>query len=465
MSFERRTAWVVPVDHPAFAGHFPGQPILPGVVLLSQVVESGASTLGSAWMLEGVQIGAAKFLSPVLPGDACEIVLSGQEAPELATKIKFEVRRGDTLCASGTLARGPEPSAMAVQPPTATTAKAADNAAAEPAAKASTERPSPSEPPADKKATAAWAKAPERSNATVLKLMAWIAVTFGRRMARWLLVPISLYYLLFSPQQAKQSRRFLKRVFGRDANWIDGYRHIHTFASTILDRVYFLRVGTKPFDISVHGSEALHAAAREDPGAFLVGGHLGSFEVMRVVGDHLGSLDVAMVMYPDNAQKINDTLKAIAPEQPVPIIALGRLESMLSVRDWLDRGGVAGMLGDRMLAEDDKHARLVRAPFLGVEVDFIDGPMRLAALLRRRVFFMAGIYRGGNRYEVHFRPIVDFRDVKGPQREAAIREGVLAYVRELEAQARDAPYNWFNFHDFWREDGADGFQPPDAQLR
>ena len=335
-----------------------------------------------------------------------------------------------------------------------------------------TVQPTPREPRADggasdKTAAAApakaapkadWAQAPERSNATLLRAMAWFAVTFGRRLARWWLVPISLYFLFFSPKQARNSRRFLKRALGRDANWIDGYRHIHTFASTILDRVFFLRQGTAPFELAINGHEAVRDAAHDDPGAFLVGGHLGSFEALRAVGDHLGGLNVAMVMYPDNARQINAVLQAIAPDRPVPVIALGRMESMLAVRDWLDKGGLAGMLGDRGLhvqGADPQLTRSVRADFLGREVDFVDGPMRLAALLKRRVFFMAGLYRGGNRYDVVLAPLVDFRDVGPKAREAAIREGVLAYVRELERQARSAPYNWFNFHDFWLEDDAD----------
>lgn len=315
--------------------------------------------------------------------------------------------------------------------------------------------------PPPNQASASWAREPERSNVAVLRLMAWIAVQCGRTVARWLLVPISFYYLFFAPVQAKNSRRFMKRVLGRDGNWIDGYRHIHTFASTILDRVYFLRNGVRDFDIKLDGHELLQAAAKEDRGAFLVGGHLGSFEVMRAVGDHIGGFEVAMVMYPGNAQKINDTLRAIAPDKPVPIIPLGRMESMLAVRDWLAKGGLAGMLGDRRLEADEQAARLVRVPFLGRDVDFVDGPIRLAAMLKRRVYFMVGLYLGGNRYDVRFTPLVDFRGgyASAPEREAAIKAGVVAYVQALEAVARESPYNWFNFHDFWGEDAPLGDQP------
>jgi predicted LPLAT superfamily acyltransferase len=68
------------------------------------------------------------------------------------------------------------------------------------------------------------------------------------------------------------------------------------------------------------------------------------------------------------------------------------------------------------------------------------------------VFFMAGLYRGGNRYEIRFEEIADFAGADAmsrADRDAAVREAVFAYARTLERYAREAPDNWFNFHDFW----------------
>jgi predicted LPLAT superfamily acyltransferase len=76
------------------------------------------------------------------------------------------------------------------------------------------------------------------------------------------------------------------------------------------------------------------------------------------------------------------------------------------------------------------------------------GPMRMACALRSRVLFMAGLYRGGNRYEIHFEPLVDFSGDPG-KRDERIEAGVRAYAGRLERFARAAPYDWFNFHDFW----------------
>lgn len=54
-------------DHPAFAGHFPGHPIVPGVVLLDEAIQALAAAEGMAPM--ALQVGVAKFLVPVRPGE------------------------------------------------------------------------------------------------------------------------------------------------------------------------------------------------------------------------------------------------------------------------------------------------------------------------------------------------------------------------------------------------------------
>ena len=69
MPFE--TTWAVAPDHPAFAGHFPGAPILPGVVLLDTVLLWAETVTDSV----AGQIGNAKFLSPVRPGEVLTLAL------------------------------------------------------------------------------------------------------------------------------------------------------------------------------------------------------------------------------------------------------------------------------------------------------------------------------------------------------------------------------------------------------
>lgn len=329
-----------------------------------------------------------------------------------------------------------------------------------------------------------WVKAPERSNMLALRVICALALWCGRPLTRLILHPITLYFLLFSPTQRRHVRRYLARAIGPRAGWRDGYRLLHNFASIVLDRVYFLRGRMGLFDVQVQGGESVEAEVRAGRGAFLVGAHIGSFEALsacRQQAEAPVDLRLAMLMYPDNARRINAVLEAISlPEYRPHVIALGRPAAMLELRDWLDSGRMAGMLGDRTLAigEDDgaQRGNRVQIDFLGQPAWFNDGPFRLAALLRRPAVFMAGLYLGGNRYQVVFEPLADFsapavaaapagadapaprraRGLDPAERERRIREALETYVRRLEDLCRAHPHNWFNFHDFWLEDSPRG---------
>jgi hypothetical protein len=303
------------------------------------------------------------------------------------------------------------------------------------------------------RSAAAWTQHRERGNRFVLRLMAWIAVTLGRAAARAVLHPIVWYFLAFAPTARRHSTRYLARALGRTPTLADGYRHIHAFAATVLDRVYLARGHTQAFDLRLEGAPMMDALVAQGHGALLIGAHFGSFEALHAVGASRPGLRVAMAMYPDNARLIHEALQAIAPGFHLDIIAIGRAGSTLAVRDWLDGGGLVGMLGDRVLGHDVQRG-MIELPFLGHPARFSDGPFRLALLLKRPLIFIAGVYRGGNRYDVRFEPLADF---SAPPADAAARDNLLrdalrAYVQRLESLCREAPDNWFNFYDFWNED-------------
>jgi 3-hydroxyacyl-[acyl-carrier-protein] dehydratase len=91
------THWLVPPDHPAFAGHFPGTPILPGVVLLDVTLHAIAGAAGIE--PDGCEIGAVKFLSPAKPGDALEI----RHDLQANGVIRFEIAAGPRKIAGGNI--------------------------------------------------------------------------------------------------------------------------------------------------------------------------------------------------------------------------------------------------------------------------------------------------------------------------------------------------------------------------
>ncbi|MBN2691407.1 MAG: acyl-CoA synthetase, partial [Burkholderiaceae bacterium] len=63
------------------------------------------------------------------------------------------------------------------------------------------------------------------------------------------------------------------------------------------------------------------------------------------------------------------------------------------------------------------------------------------------------------RYDVHFERLADFTSVRRADRAAAIDAALADYVKHLEARCADAPYNWFNFFDFWKGPEAEAAGP------
>ncbi|MGN6513802.1 MAG: hypothetical protein ACTHKZ_09580 [Lysobacteraceae bacterium] len=90
----------IPSDHPSLPGHFPGRPVVPGVVVLDHVVAAIEAAHGA---LPPLRLPQVKFVQPLLPGEEADIVLDAQPG---ARRWRFRVLRGEALVASGEVAAG-----------------------------------------------------------------------------------------------------------------------------------------------------------------------------------------------------------------------------------------------------------------------------------------------------------------------------------------------------------------------
>ena len=289
-----------------------------------------------------------------------------------------------------------------------------------------------------------WLDQRERGSVIGIRLIVGLALLLGRRVARLLLIPVCIYFLLFSVKARAASRKYLGLVLGRQARFTDLFRHYFTFAAVALDRFFLLKDRYELFSTEVHGQALLDEVLARGQGCLLLGAHLGSFEILRALGtEH--QIEVGLVMYEDNAKMVNTVAKAINPALADLVIPLGRFDSMFKVYERLQASAWVGVLGDRALDQEGH----VRVPFLGEAADFPSAPFRIALMLKRPVVLMVGLYRGGNRYELYFEKLFEPDGVERSARARAIEDAVRAYARRLEHYCRSAPYNWFNFYDFW----------------
>ena len=294
-----------------------------------------------------------------------------------------------------------------------------------------------------------WQQRKERGSTFLLKIMCRLSLLLGRRVSRVILYGIALYFTLAVSSARRASRAYLARVLPRRVRWTDCYRHILAFSTTIHDRIYLLNGRYDLFDIRASGIEKLCALHANHNGGLLFGAHLGSFEMLRSLARDTDAPPVCIAMYADNARRINDALAAINPAVVQDIIPLGQMDSVLTIRDRIADGALVGILADRASAPDS----YLELPFLGAPARFPTGPFRMAVMLQKPVWFMAGLYRGSNRYDVQFELLQDCMVAPAGNREQAVRELLTKYVAALERHCRAAPYNWFNFFDFWKNAG------------
>lgn len=290
-----------------------------------------------------------------------------------------------------------------------------------------------------------WSTQRERGSVFAMKLITWIAFVFGRRVSRALLYPVCLYFVLFARAGVRASRQYLGRVFGRPATWCEVYRHHFAFASVLLDRAFMLAGRSQNLDVEIQDRELVYRLADKEQGCLLLGAHFGSFDVTRDIGYRRRRVVVNMLMYEENARKFNAVIASFDGHSRMKVIPIGAVDSLIRAKDRLDRGEWVGILGDRAVAND----RLIRVPFLGSEATFPTGPFLVAGALKVPVVLFVCTYLGGNRYKEYFELFADELVLDRRNRGADLEKWVRRYAERLEYYCRLAPYNWFNFYDFW----------------
>lgn len=90
--------FTIPADHPSLAGHFPGRPVVPGVLVLDRVLDAIEASAGMPH--DGLRLPQVKFLQPLLPMQEARVELEAAAA-DASPRWRFKVLRDDSLIATG----------------------------------------------------------------------------------------------------------------------------------------------------------------------------------------------------------------------------------------------------------------------------------------------------------------------------------------------------------------------------
>ena len=305
----------------------------------------------------------------------------------------------------------------------------------------------------------AWARRVERGTLQGLRFARFLYRTLGRSARRFLLWPIACYFFVTSKEERRVSSEWLDAVWstpgGRAAlrerpSWRTTLRHMHAFAVNIFDRMVLWAGEVDAFSIDHRGGEALLALAREGRGAILLGAHLGSFDMLRLISKQYG-LRVNVLMYTERSERVTSFFASLGGESLVRVIRLdpGSIRSAFDIKACLDRGEFVGILADRV--HPGGRERPVETLFAGRRAAFPLSPFLLGVVLGAPMFLSLCTSTGDARYFAVTEPVFAGGAVPRAEREKVAREALESWARKFEAHCLASPLQWFNWYDFFRD--------------
>lgn len=303
----------------------------------------------------------------------------------------------------------------------------------------------------NKRSQESWQRQEEKGSPFFLKLTVWMALNLGRRVTGLILWPIAIFYFVFSASTRRYCHFYLQRNFQRKVSSLEVLKHIYSFAVVSVDRIYFLANKANYFSVEMTGTEIFDQLQSQDQGAILIVSHFGSFEVMRSLAEVHQLAPIRIVLDKQQNTVFINLLASLAPAMASAIIDAGQSPPALAlaVKDALDNGHYVGIMADRCRGELGSEYS-----FLGTNTRFPTSPWQLAHVLKAQTILCYGVFRGGSNYALSFEALPLANTVKRSQRRAVIEQQLQNYVSSLENKVKEAPYNWFNFYDFWQDDSA-----------
>ena len=308
-----------------------------------------------------------------------------------------------------------------------------------------------------KKISPHWSNLAERGSHLGLRIVFTCYVLLGERSARLLLYPVVVYFYLTGTKARAASSNYLEKVnlkLGNakvNSNWCGVLQHMMSFAQAGLDKLTAWMGNFDDNRITFPNREEFNHLLTSGKGALLIGSHLGSLEMTRALATSEQRAVVNAVVYTDNAQKFNQTLKKANADYGVNLIQVSHFgpDTAIMFKDKIDRGEFIVIVGDR--TPPAENGRVSHVEFLGHSAPFAQGPWILASLLDCPVYIFFCL-RERNRYHIHFEPFAERIELPRRERVERLQSYIQQYALTLETYCLKAPYQWFNFYDFWQQE-------------
>lgn len=305
-----------------------------------------------------------------------------------------------------------------------------------------------------------WAHINEAGFVAGMRFLFWVCRVFGRWPFRLVLYPVLAWYVLTKPAARAASSAYLRRVrdFGGLAYVNCGLpgvmRHFASFAECILDKMLLWGGLMNLNDTVFFGERQLDDDIANRRGGLMICSHFGNLELCRVLAKQRAGMKLTVLVHTKHAQKFNRMLAQLDPASQLNLLQVTEMSpaTAMLLNERVARGEFVVIAGDRVPVTPG--SRTCRASFMGEQASFPIGPYVLASLLQCPVTMLFPV-RVGRRSEIHFERLRDVIRLPRKGREEAFSALAQEYVARLEHFCLRAPFQWFNFYDFWHSPDMD----------
>ncbi len=319
-----------------------------------------------------------------------------------------------------------------------------------------------------------WSNIAEAGTLFGLQFLRFVHQVFGRWLVTVFLVPTVAYFMLFRGQSRRASQDFLRTHYKafpdywqQPPRWLDSAKHFFVFAQTVVDKLlsWFIEIDVN--DFVIEHPERIEELMQDSRGQLIIGSHMGNLEYCRGFMHRYRDKHINILVHDKHSQNYNTIMQQLNPDSRLHVFQVSEFDvpTMLQIKAKIDAGEWVFIAGDRSPLSGAE--RTVEVDFMGRPAQLPIGPYMLAKGLGCPVKLMfsycdylgkeaAGASDSGAK-KVHFE-VMAFTDkltfTRG-NKQTQLQAYAQQFADALAQQCAKAPYQWFNFYDFWAEQPAE----------
>ena len=303
-----------------------------------------------------------------------------------------------------------------------------------------------------------WSSTQERGSTLGIQILVWLYRVFGQWLFRLVLIPVIAYFTLTGSKARQASFDYLTRIRRHQSStetvrWYHVYKHFYQFGLAAVDKIRAWLGDISRDDVTMHNAHLLQniSSPENSKGAVFIGSHLGNLELCRALGETDTRLKINALVFTKHALKFQAALEKFNPDACINLIQVDTMgaDTAIELKDKVDAGEIIIIVGDRTSVT--QFGRVNYAPFLGHEAPFSQGPFILAGLLECPTYLIFCLKQAG-RYHVYLEEFADSLKLTRTNKKQQLQSTIERYANRLQHYCLKAPYQWFNFYNFWQRD-------------